>query len=480
MKKYIYGLIIAGTFAASQPAAAEISLNEKTVAVENVVIERSQSLLHCNFVISFANSKLTSNRELILTPYIVGEDGSEAALPTVIVAGRSRHIFLERHNTLPYSVKLYKYSAGLAIPYSMTLPYSKWMELSRLELREALAGCCSETIGDFTMLIDSIDFVERVFKATPAFIVPTGDGVKTRRLSGKAFVDFPVNKTEIYPDYRNNIAELAKIIASIDSVKNDSDITITSLAIKGFASPEGSYANNTRLAKGRTESLKEYVRKLYNFESDFIKTSFEPEDWEGLRNYVEASDIANRDAILAVIDSDLAPDPRDAQLRTKFPVQYAFLLRNVYPALRHSDYTIDYTIRAYTRPEEIINIMYTHPQNLTLGEFFLAARTLQPGSKEYNDLFETAVRMYPDSEVANLNAAASAIIRGDLVSAERYLEKAGDTPQAIYNRATVAALAKHYDEALQLFNQAARLKVAEAPAAIEQLKLIMKKQTSNK
>ena len=81
-----------------------------------------------------------------------------------------------------------------------------------------------------------------------------------------------MNRTEIYEDYRRNPIELAKIRATIDTVRNDADTRITSIRIKGYASPEGSYANNTRLAQGRTETLKDYVQRLYNFPSGVMAT----------------------------------------------------------------------------------------------------------------------------------------------------------------------------------------------------------------
>ena len=50
-------------------------------------------------------------------------------------------------------------------------------------------------------------------------------------IEGRAFVDFVVNRTEIRPDYRGNRKEIAKIIESIDKVKNDPDATITRITI---------------------------------------------------------------------------------------------------------------------------------------------------------------------------------------------------------------------------------------------------------
>jgi len=68
-----------------------------------------------------------------------------------------------------------------------------------------------------------------------------------------------VNRTEIKPDYRGNMTELIKITSTIDLVKNDPDVSITAVKIHGYASPEGSFANNKRLAEGRAKALAEYL-----------------------------------------------------------------------------------------------------------------------------------------------------------------------------------------------------------------------------
>ncbi len=54
---------------------------------------------------------------------------------------------------------------------------------------------------------------------------------------------------------------------------------------------------------------------------------------------------------------------------------------------------------------------------------YLAAQDMKLGSEEYNETFEVAVRMFPDDEVANLNAANAAMARGDMKNAEYYLKK---------------------------------------------------------
>ena len=101
---------------------------------------------------------------------------------------------------------------------------------------------------------------------------------------------------------------------------------------------------------------------------------------------------------------------------------------------------------------------------------YLLAGSLEPGSDAYNEVFETAVRMYPDDMTANLNAANSALMRGDYAGAEKYLAKAGNLPKAIYARGVLAALRGDYATAIPLVEEAIAAGLTEAVPALENLK----------
>jgi tetratricopeptide (TPR) repeat protein len=173
--------------------------------------------------------------------------------------------------------------------------------------------------------------------------------------------------------------------------------------------------------------------------------------------------------ILATIRSNREPDNKEWVIKSTWKDEYRFLLDNCYPALRHSDYVIDYEIRSYSNPVEIERILHTAPQNLSLEEFFILAQTYEPGSEKFNELFETAVRMYPDDAVANLNAANSALLKGDYRSALRYLDKAGDMPEAVYTRGALEVYMGNDDAAKAYFVKALELGVAEAEVALAEV-----------
>ena len=169
-----------------------------------------------------------------------------------------------------------------------------------------------------------------------------------------------------------------------------------------------------------------------------IEVESTPEDWDGLRRYVADSlSLDNRDGILAIIDNtDLAPDARERRLKSRFPQQYRILLNEVYPALRHSDYEVEYVVRPFSLEDARV-ILTENPRLLSLHELYMIANSYEPGSDEFNEVFEVAVRLFPSDPVANLNAAITAFNRRDIPAAERYLAKAGNHPQAAVVRKAI-------------------------------------------
>lgn len=469
MKKSLFLIITAllgmGTVAEAQATKQTVV---DGVSVGNLKMERNGEYMAVDMTLDLKNLDVDGNRAVLLTPRLVNGDDS-LDLQSVGIYGRRRYYFYVRNGESMLAGDEQSFKASEKpddIAYHYIAPYAGWMDGAVLSLHRSDYGCCNtllaEQDGELGRHVEAF-FPELVY------VRPRAELAKHRSLEGSAFIDFPVDKTVIYPDYRRNTVELGKIQATIDSVRNDLDVTITQVWLKGYASPESPYAHNKELAVGRTEALKKYIQQLYKFEDGIISTDYEPEDWVGLRRYVEQTNLDHRTEILALIDSDMNPDAKEAKIKRTYPEEYRFLLQNCYPALRHTDYRIAYDIRTYTDVEEIKRIIRERPQKLNLNEFYVAAQEYEPGTDEFADVFETAVRMYPNDAVANLNAANAAMRRGDLDGAERYLAKAGDSPEAVYARGALAIRRKDYDTARKYLNEAKALGLKQAGITLDEL-----------
>ncbi len=472
-KKYLFLLLIAVTLCVAAPATAHPTdtLPGKGLKVDTFSLGRSGKYFVVDLGLKLDDVKVKTNRAKLITPRLVnGADSVE--LQSLGLYGRRRYYYYERNfqdfmiagpTERSYILK----AAPDTVDYHVFVPYEEWMNGASLTLTTQEFGCCHTLVA---MQVDTLGLFEQFFfRPEWLFVRPQEQGPKERQLSGRAYIDFPVDQTIIYPEYRRNTTELGKIQATIDSVRFDKDVTITKVWLKGFASPESPYSHNTDLSLGRVAALKKHIQQLYSFPAGVIETDNEPEDWEGLRRFVVDSNIDHKQEILDLIDSDMAPDPKEALIKKRYPAEYKFMLAQFYPALRHTDYRINYNVRDYTDVDEIRRVFETSPNKLSLNELFILANSYPVGSEAFSNVFATAVRMYPDNPTANLNAATSAMENGDLVGAARFLEKAGDTPDAIYCRGVLAGLEERYDVARTLLRQAEAAGVSQAKTALLQL-----------
>lgn len=97
---------------------------------------------------------------------------------------------------------------------------------------------------------------------------------------------YPVGKTDLYEDYMDNANTLHRIQKYLEKSPKIDSITIYS-----YASPEGSYRLNKRLAAERGKTAKEYLLKHIPAERQFPESLviIDPtaENWQGLRDLVQ-------------------------------------------------------------------------------------------------------------------------------------------------------------------------------------------------
>jgi Flp pilus assembly protein TadD len=106
------------------------------------------------------------------------------------------------------------------------------------------------------------------------------------------------------------------------------------------------------------------------------------------------------------------------------------------------------------------------------------ANTYPEGSKEFMEVFEIAVKIFPDDPIANLNAAASALLTKDLSRAERYLQRADRSVPAYFNNLGVLNMMQgNNGRAKNLFQRAAEDNI---DAAVKNLEELRKKEEADK
>ena len=472
--KRIYTLLIC-VVALLPMMAQSVGSSQIQIAKQSVSISENNMIMVGMDITIPADMEISSDRVLTLTPVLkTNDDSQNKVLPEVVVYGRRRAIVHEREGNVSkdaFEILRRKNGTEQVVNYTARILFEPWMNGATLDLMADLCGCANHVQEEDMATVMPVNLIRYTVVPHIAFVTPEVEEVKARAEEGKAYLDFPVNKTIIYPEYRKNPEELKKIIATIDLVKNDQNTRITEIDIVGYASPEGSYNSNARLAQARSEALKKYVQDLYHFEQDIIKVSSIPEDWQGLRKYVANSSFVQKEEMLSLLDDEnLSYDARELRLKTfDGGKAYTTLLNDCYPALRHSDYTVQYVVRGFS-VDEAKEIITKRPQLLSLNEMFQVAQTYESGSDEFKEVFEVAVRMFPDDPTANINAAAIELQQGNWKQAERYLLKSDPQVSATKNNEGVMWMMQgQLDKAEALFQQAKALGSAEAEKNLEEI-----------
>ena len=357
----------------------------------NDVVQKGDSV-YIDAVVTVSSDAVKSRSYLELTPVLESASQKEG-LPSILVNGRirqkvyNREVALDNLNDVPHYTILKAGKEDQVVSYKTAVPFEDWMKDARVVLDPNLCGCGKEEAGSPLLIADKIRRrPDKRYEVQPTFsyITPMAETEKHRAEVGTAFLDFQVGKYQILPDFRNNAVELAKINNTIRTVTEDKNVKPTGIVLKGYASPEGSYASNKKLADNRVKALRDYIRQKNDFKADFFTMSSEPEDWVGFKEKVEADpNVPNRSEVLAIIDSSDDPDRKEAKLRALGGgAAFRYVLKDIFPSLRRSEYKIDYTVREFT-VDEGREIIKTRPQQLSLGEMFAVANSYEIGSDTF-------------------------------------------------------------------------------------------------
>ena len=479
MKRFIP--IYIATLLLAIPSMAQ-QIMEGTGEVKNLETIRKGEKVVLNMDIDISKLEIGADETVVLTP-VVEKNGNELVLPAVEVMGRRQYIYHMRNDNLtatedPFyaerKAKRAERKAGekQVVNYTTEVAFQEWMRGAKVKIQEGSCGCNPEVlalgenqVGRFLHEIYSPNYLW-------SFIEPEPEPVKVRDESLSAYINFKVDQYEILEEYKNNDGELAAMINSIKRVEDDADLTITSISIEGWASPEATEKHNQRLSQNRANSLADYVAGHTGIDRSHIEAVGCGEDWAGLKREVENTPkLLNQDKVLAIIAKDgLSLDEKESQLKKLEPVAiYNRLLDELYPRLRRNDYHIIYNVRNFDL-EEARALVDSNPRKLSLGELYKVAGSYEKGSKEYNHVMEVTAKTYPSVVAAAVNAAAVKMEAKDYDGALAILSKSAQDDSRILVAQGNAYVAKdEVEKAREAWSKAAQKGNADAKHNLAEL-----------
>ena len=256
----------------------------------------------------------------------------------------------------------------------------------------------------------------------------------------EANVKFLINQANLRSnELKNN--SVKEFVAMLKRINADCEgLAIKNVEVKAYASPDGGYNFNDKLANKRQNVSEGYVKqqlKGNKMQAD-IDAHYTAQDWEGLMKLVQASNIQDKDVILRVLSMYKDPQEREQQIRN-MSEGFRELADGILPELRRSRLIINYQVIG--RSDEQIKQQYAaDPTKLSLEELlYLAALEDQVSTKEA--IYKKTIQLHKNDFRAYNNLAALALNKGDEATAERYLSQAlhcnSKAPEAFANKAYI-------------------------------------------
>ena len=352
------------------------------------------------------------------------------------------------------------YLVGGHYTMKTAFPYNPDMQRSDMYLTfQARIGNRKMNVPDVKVaegVIATSELYKRALMNAGACIAPDSFQ-RVRAQKQEANVKFLINQANLrQSELKNNsVKEFVSLLKRINADKEG--LNIRNVEVQAYASPEGGFAYNDRLANKRQDVSEDYVKKTLKqtrVDTD-IDAKYTAQDWDGFQKLVQASNIQDKDVILRVLSMYKDPQEREQQIRN-MSAGFRELADGILPELRRSRLIINY--ETIGRSDEQIKQQYeTDASKLSADEILYAATLVEnPADKEA--IYKRAAEIYPADYRAFNNIAVMEFNKGNMTEAQNYLQSAfrayNRAPEANANLALMALRSGNISQATEYISKA--------------------------
>ena len=289
-------------------------------------------------------------------------------------------------------------------------------------------------------IIATSELYKRTLKTAQAAIAPDAYQ-RISKQKQEANIKFLIQQATLRKSElaNNSVQEFVKMLQRIN--KDREGLNLDNVEVSAYASPDGGFNINDRLAAERQKVSEQYVnQELRRIQMQAnVDAKYTAQDWEGFQELVKASDIQDKDVILRVLSMYKDPEEREQQIKN---ISSAFreLADGILPQLRRARLTINYETVGRS-DDQILAQVKSDATKLSVEELLYGA-ALKSDINEREDIYKLTTEVYPSDARAYNNLATIQYARGNYKAAQQYIEKAqslaADLPEAKANLGMIA------------------------------------------
>ena len=462
--------------------------DEVNITCTPEVLVLNNGKVDADITVTFPTKYFNAKAVLKVTPVIVFEGGEVAGTTQYFQGSKvdNNYTVIDKKNGGQYTM-------------TVSFPYDERMACSELQLRAEIKcpkGKCKEftlvnlnnganpTKEEAAILAAGgaeADAIKRAFGLTVA------QGVNTLQRD----LDFASAMQPMASGYKNVITEVTKAnyVYAINSSRltkkaqsseeltafqqkaseqKENDRIKQNIYVNGYASPDGPEKFNDKLSAARSQSGKKAAEKLLEEIGLSLDAASYGEDWEGFKELVAASDIADKELILSVLNSYSSSSEREEQIKNMSQV-FDALKKDILPQLRRAQLVNSSDITGKTDDEMAALVRAGKFAELDEKEMLHIASTGKLTLNEEVAVLEVAANNYKSAAAYNNLGVAYAEAGEGAKAAEAFAAavKAGGNASEINNNLALVNLMNGNTEAAKAYTANASKEAKALAAAAE-------------
>lgn len=318
------------------------------------------------------------------------------------------------------------YRLGGRYTMRSTVPYNEDMQKSELWMTFKAYKGKKEIQIPAVKVADGVIATSELYKKTllsdgGCQAVDSFQRVKAQKQ--EANIKFLVNQANLRKSElkNNSVTEFVEMLKKINADREG--FNLSNVEVQAYASPEGGFKFNDKLAGKRQNVSEKYVKdqlKKTKMNAD-IDAHYTAQDWDGFQRLVQASNLQDKDVILRVLSMYKDPEEREQQIRN-MSAAFRELADGILPELRRSRLIINY--ETIGRSDDQIQEQYNADAAKLSADELLYFASLQDTQADQEKVYKKTAELYDKDYRAYNNLATIALSKGDKAAAASYLAKA--------------------------------------------------------
>ncbi len=397
---------------------------------------------------SFPEKYFNKKVSAIITPVLVYGENSES----FEVLKLKGEVSEEEGTTI-------KYEAGGSFSHAAVIPYKDGMEDAIVELR--ITGKYKEATKDLDprKVADGTIITPKLVMSSDKAIVGADKFVKFTLEDNNVEIHYLVSNSTVRGSEMND-SDIKELKAKLKGWNEDVKMEFNGLSISAYASPEGELSKNENLANERAASAAKSLESLLKRAKVEIPEGFSTpvgkgEDWAGFKSLMQASDIADKELIIRVLETYQDGTKREEEIKN-LAATYTQVSKKVLPQLRRSQANLIMKHHNLT-DDEIKTLVDTKIDSLDVEQMLYAA-TLYTDMAKKESIYKSVSSIHTADWRGPNNIGFIYVSQNKLADAKTEFDKANglsaNNPIVQNNLGVIARLNGDLAGAMELYNNA--------------------------